>query len=82
MAVSPRRQPIEPISAERRVTVALIPAAEGDLRRLQERTGLSMTDLVNRAITTYAFFDAHQRAGREILARDNKTGETLLVRFL
>ncbi len=65
-----------------RVTVALIPAAAGDLRRIQARTGLSTTDLVNRAITTYNFIDAQMRAGRDLIIRDNSTGECQLVRFL
>jgi hypothetical protein len=82
IAASPRRQPIGPTSAGRRVTVTLIPAAEADLRQLQERTGLSTTDLVNRAITTYAFFDAQLRAGHDIVTRNNRTGETRLVRLL
>lgn len=64
------------------VTVALLPAVARDLRRLQGRTKLSATDLVNRAITSYEFFDAQLRAGRALLVRDGRTGETRLVRFL
>ena len=65
-----------------RVTVALIPQAGEDLRRLQDRTSLSKTDVVNRAISLYEFIDAELREGRELLIRDPKTGETQLVRFL
>lgn len=65
-----------------RVTVALIPQAGEDLQRLQDRTGLSKTDIVNRAITLYEFFDAQLKAGRDLIIRDPKTGETQLVRFL
>ena len=65
-----------------RITVALIPAAQDDLRRLQERTKLSKTDLANRAITSYEFFDAHMQAGRDVIIRDNRTGESHYVRFL
>ena len=63
-------------------TIALIPTAEDDLRRLQERTNLSKTDLANRAISSYEFFDAHLTAGHDVIVRDNETGETQLVRFL
>ena len=65
-----------------RITVSLIPRAEEDLRLLQERTSLSKTDLVNRAITLYEFIDAQMRAGRDVVIRDNETGETQVVRIL
>lgn len=68
--------------AAERITVALIPAAAGGLQRLQERTNLSKTDIANRAITSYEFFDLYLRAGHELLVRDPATGETLTVRFL
>ncbi len=60
----------------------LIPKAGEDLQRLQERTSLSKTDITNRAITLYEFIDAQLRAGRDVLIRDGKTGETQLVRIL
>jgi hypothetical protein len=65
-----------------RITVALVPAAAGDLRRIQERTNMSKTDITNRAITTYEFFDAQLKSGRDLIVRDPRTGETQLVRFL
>ena len=65
-----------------RITVALIPKAGEDLQRLQDRTSLSKTDIANRAITLYEFIDAQMRAGRDILIRDNETGETQVVRLL
>ena len=65
-----------------RITVALIPKAGEDLQRLQDRTSLSKTDIANRAITLYEFIDAQMRAGRDILIRDNQTGETQVVRLL
>jgi len=64
------------------ITVALIPKAEEDLRLLQERTSLSKTDLTNRAITLYEFFDAQLRAGHDLIDRDNSTGQTQLVHLL
>jgi hypothetical protein len=65
-----------------RITVALIPKAGEDLQRLQDRTSLSKTDIVNRAITLYEFIDDQMRAARDILIRDNETGETQVVRLL
>jgi hypothetical protein len=65
-----------------RITVALIPKAGEDLQRLQDRTKLSKTDIVNRAITLYEFIDAQQRADRDLLVRDTKTGETQTVLIL
>jgi|SRR6266852_230795 len=65
-----------------RITVALIPAAADDLRRLQERTNLSKTDIANRAITSYEFLDAQFQAGHDLVVRDRRTGQTQLVRFL
>jgi uncharacterized protein (DUF342 family) len=65
-----------------RITVALVPKVAAELQRLQERTSMSKTDLTNRAITLYEFIDAEIQAGREVLIRDGKTGETQLLRFL
>jgi hypothetical protein len=73
---------VRPSGSGECITVTLIPAAAGGLRRLLERTNLSMTDIANRAITSYEFFDAHLQAGRELIVRDTRTGETQLVRFL
>jgi hypothetical protein len=63
------------------ITVALIPSVADQLRCLQKNTNLSATDLTNRAITSYAFFDEQMRVGNDLMVRDNWTGETKLVRF-
>ena len=65
-----------------RITIALIPKVAEELQKLQSRTGLSKTDLVNRAITLYEFIDAQLRDGKDILVRDQKSGEILTVRIL
>ncbi len=65
-----------------RITVALIPQSADDLQNLQDRTSLSKTDLVNRAITLYEFIDSQLRAGQDLIIRNRKTRETQLVRFL
>lgn len=65
-----------------RITVALIPQAGTGLQGLQDRTGLSKTDIANRAITLYEFIDAQMRAGRDVLIRDNTTEAIEIVRLL
>ncbi len=65
-----------------RITVALIPKAAGDLKKLLDRTGLSKTDITNRAITLYEFIEAQISAGKAVIISDPETGETQVVRFL
>lgn len=62
-----------------RITVALIPKAGEDLQCLQDRTKLSKTDVVNRAITLYEFIDAQQCAGRDLQIHDRESGEIQTV---
>jgi hypothetical protein len=69
-------------AAVERITVALIPSVGGHLQNLQERTHLSKTDIVNRAITLYEFLNAQMEDGHDLIIRDPKTGETQVVRFL
>ncbi len=64
-----------------RITVALIPKVAAELVRLQDRTDLSKTDLVNRAITLYEYLDEQVRKGDDLLIRDGKTGELERIRF-
>jgi hypothetical protein len=64
-----------------RITVALVQKAQADLQHLLEKTGLSKTDLVNRAISLYEFIDENTTAGREVLIRDKTTGEDRVVVF-
>lgn len=69
-----------PASAER-VTVALVPKAADDLRQAVERTGLSKTDIVNRAVSLYEYLDARLGRGDELLVRDPKSGQLEQIRF-
>jgi hypothetical protein len=57
------------------IAIALIPQVRAALQRLQARTNLSQTDITNRAITLYDFIEAQLSAGRELLIRDEGTGE-------
>ena len=65
-----------------RITVALIPKAVAHLQRLQESTGLSKTDLVNRAISLYQFIDEQLGAGQDLLLQDKETGDTQRVQLI
>jgi hypothetical protein len=67
---------------QERITVALTARVSADLQRLLDRTDMTKTDLVNRAITLYEFVDAQQSAGRDVLIRDNETGEVKSFMFL
>jgi hypothetical protein len=69
-------------SPAERITIALISQASEDLKILQDRTRLSKTDVVNRAISLYEFIDTQLRAGKDILIRDRRSGEVLTVRIL
>lgn len=68
-------------AAAERVTVALVPKAAGDLQQTVERTGLSKTDIVNRALSLYEYLDARIGSGAELLIRDPKTGALEQIRF-
>jgi hypothetical protein len=65
-----------------RITVTLIARATEDLRLLHERTGLSKTDLMNRAIILYEFVDDQLGSGHDIIARNRATGEAKLVKLI
>ena len=69
-------------TAADRITVALIPKASEDLQRLQDRTGLSKTDIVNRGISLYEFIDSQLQAGNDLIVKDPKTGESQMVKLL
>jgi predicted transcriptional regulator len=75
--VTPDRQVVT-----RRITVGLIRKTADQLDRLAERTGMTSTDIVNRAITLAAFVVEQTEAGRELLVRDPTTGETAKVHLL
>jgi hypothetical protein len=70
-----------PVVAER-ITVALVSRAADDLRSTQERTGLSKTDVVNRAVSLYEFVDSHLAAGDEFMIRRKDSGDLELIRLL
>lgn len=64
-----------------RITVALIDKAAADLQITHERTGLSKTDIVNRAITLYEFIDAELKKGADLFVR-NSDGTKSVIKLL
>jgi hypothetical protein len=70
------------VAATERITVALIARAAEALQQLVASTGLSKTDIVNRALTLYEYIDSQTQAGNDLIIRDKKTGETETIRLL
>ena len=62
------------------ITVALVLKAADDLQLTHERTNLSKTDIVNRAVSLYEFVDAELTAGAELIVR--RDGEEYLVKLM
>jgi GTP cyclohydrolase FolE2 len=74
-------QPGTPLAAAGdRVTVTLVPKAAADLQSAHERTSMSKTDIVNRAISLYEFVEAEMSSGAEIIVR--RDGEDYVVEML
>ena len=62
------------------ITVALVEKAVADLERTHERTRLSKTDIVNRALSLYDFIDAELSDGAELIVR--RAGHDNLLKLL
>lgn len=62
-ATAPERQAAE------RITVALVPKAAADLEASRARSGLSKTDVVNRALSLHEFITGRIAAGDELVLR-------------
>lgn len=65
-----------------RLTVGFIPKAARELAELVTTTGLTKADIINRAISLYAFVTTELRAGRTLLVRDEETGHVERVHLL
>lgn len=63
-----------------RVTVTLIPRAARELARLQEDTAMTRTDLINRAVSLYAFIHDQTAANdKELAIYDSGEDSTQIV---
>ena len=65
-----------------RMTVSLIPRTVEELEQLTEKTGMSKTDIVNRAISLYAFVTQQLDSGQELLVRDLQSREVQRIQLL
>jgi len=61
-----------------RITVGLTRRSADELDSLQQQTGLSKTDLVNRSIGMYKFLGDQIERGRELLVHDPDGTEWLV----
>jgi hypothetical protein len=64
-----------------RFTVTLIATAAQAVAALMHLTGLSKTDVINRAVQVYAFLAQQMAEGKEILLRDEE-GKTERVHIV
>lgn len=53
-----------------RFSITLIPSAVRAVALLMSLTGLSKTDILNRAVQVYEFIEEQKQSGKEILVRD------------
>lgn len=60
------------------ITVGLTARVHGELADLHETTGLSKADLINRAVSLYAFVEEQKRIGRDLATVDQAAGVTYL----
>jgi hypothetical protein len=61
-----------------RITVALIEKVAAELQATHERTGLSKTDIVNRAISLYKYIDGElSNPGTELIIRKDGTDQII-----
>ena len=63
------------------VHLPLVDRAVTDLAKACQRSRLSPTDIVNRAITLYEFFDEERASGAEVLLR-RPDGSTVSVQLM
>ncbi len=67
--------------ASERYSVTLVPPAVEAVNQLTAVTGLSKTDVINRAVQVYAFIEERLHGGSDLLLR-NQEGETERVHIV
>jgi hypothetical protein len=68
-------------AANERYSVTLVPPAVEAIGQLTAATGLTKTDVINRAVQIYAFIEERMREGSDVLLR-NRDGETERVHIV
>jgi hypothetical protein len=76
----PPPSPSPPLVHRDPITVMLVDKAAVDLQITHERTNMSKTDIINRAVSLYEFVDAEIRAGAELIIR--RDGQDYLVKLM
>ena len=71
----------EPRTPSERLTVNLIPRAAEALASAATRTGLSKTDVVNRALQMYDYLEGLHGDGAQILVREQSGDEQVMLWF-
>lgn len=61
----------EQLPVSERYSVTLVPPAVQAVAELTASTGLSKTDVINRAVQIYAFLDSHLRKGSDVILRSS-----------
>ena len=69
-----------PVATAGRITVALVDKAANDLQVAHDRTKMSKTDIVNRALSLYEFIDAELGEGAEVIVR--RDGKDHFIKLL
>ncbi|AOP46064.1 hypothetical protein SL103_07250 [Streptomyces lydicus] len=62
-------RPVEPAESER-YSVTFVPAAVQAVHDLTEVSGLSKSDVINRAVQVYAFLAREMAGGRQLMLRN------------
>jgi hypothetical protein len=70
----------QPVAVSDRITVALVKKASGDLQSTHERTNMSKTDIVNRAVSLYEFVESELSEGAELFIR--RDGKDYVIELL
>ncbi len=68
-AASQASQAGHPVTLGDRITVALVEKASDDLQSTHERTRMSKTDIVNRAVSLYEFLESELSDGAQLIIR-------------
>lgn len=79
--MSSKRNNVETLNNTQRVTISFLPKAQRDIEYLVEEMGMTKADIVNIAVSNFAFMQRRSKAGKEWIARDKKTHEGELIRF-
>lgn len=69
-----------PIALGDRISVTLVEQATADLQSTHERTRMSKTDIVNRAVSLYEFVESELSGGAQLIIR--RDGQDYVVELL